>query len=170
MSSPTGGYLTYIGREGCPGCNLFKQKILPSLRDSLPGNVVFVEVIQPSSNSMSTPLSGYSNLSKSRPAIEFPMLAWSMEEPSSSSARFDFLTAENMGRSSKIIEWLKQRIPVEQVQATPSYSQSSVFGYGTPSYGNQDALVTQSPTYNYGSYQSNPAPSNGSSMFFNRYY
>lgn len=157
MDSPSGGYLTYIGREGCSGCNVFKQKILPSLINSLPSNVTLVQVIQPSSDSMSSPLPGYSRLSKARPAIEFPMLAWSQEHPSSNTANYDFLTAQKMGSVNNIINWLRDRIPPEQPTFVPQPA-SSLFS----------STLNQPPVN--GSLFTPATSSNTGSVFFGRYY
>lgn len=126
-------YLTYIAREGCPGCTKFSSLILPSLLQSLPSNVSIVYVVQPQTSSMTTPLAGYSALSQSRPAIEFPMLAWSQQDPKIAK-EFHFLRAEKMGSAKNIINWLDTLIPAAQAanmnSAAPSGSTGSVFSFG----------------------------------------
>ena len=109
------GYLTYMARQGCGGCQTFSSRVLPALKEALPGDVALVVVTQPQYDSISTPLRGYETLSVDRPAIEFPMLAWSQEDPKYAQS-FKYLQADKMGKVSNIIAWLDQNLSASTAQ------------------------------------------------------
>lgn len=103
------GYLTYMARDGCPGCTQFSSRILPSLKQALPADVAFQTVVQPRYDSISTPLKGYEAMCADRPAVEFPMLAWSCQPPETAQS-FEYLQASSMGKVSNITNWIDKQL------------------------------------------------------------